>query len=259
MTIRTVIADDEPLARDKVKTHLAEDPDIEIVAECCDGLQTVNALVNLKPDLLFLDVQMPELDGFGVLDKMAGGALPAIVFVTAFDRYALRAFEVHALDYLLKPFDRARFQSALNRAKKAVTIREVGEVNRKLLALLADLRAGKRQSEECAHVERFMIKSRGRVFFLNVNEIDWIEAAGNYVRLHVGTDNYLLRDTMKSMEAKLDPKRFLRVHRAAMVRLDAVQELQPGVNGEYLLTLSSGRQVRASRGYRGNLRQLLSA
>lgn len=256
--IRTLIADDEPLARDKIKTHLENEPNIEIIAECADGHEAVAAIQKYTPDLIFLDVQMPELDGFGVLDAIASSKMPNIIFVTAYDQYALRAFEVHALDYLLKPFDRQRFQRALERARSHILKEKSGEINERLLALLEDLRAEKEQSAKQKLVDRLVIKSAGRVFFRKVEEIDWIEAAGNYVRLHVGKESHLIRETMNSLEARLDPTQFLRIHRSYIVKIDRIKEFQPLFNGEYILTLQNGKQLASSRGYRDKLGQLLN-
>ncbi|MFQ5650929.1 MAG: LytR/AlgR family response regulator transcription factor [bacterium] len=255
--IRTLIVDDEPLARDKLKTLLADEPEIEIIAECADGRDAVATIRRERPDLVFLDVQMPELDGFGVLDAIGASRMPGIIFVTAYDQYALRAFDVHALDYLLKPFDRERFQKALQRAKAHLLQETTGEVNRKLLALLEDLRAEKQAPAQKKYIDRLVIKASGRVFFLETGEIDWIEAAGNYVRLHTGTDSHLLRDTMSNLEANLDPEQFLRIHRSIIVRIDRIKEFQPWFNGEYVLTLRSGEQLTSSRGYRGSVGKLL--
>ncbi|MFQ5675696.1 MAG: LytR/AlgR family response regulator transcription factor [bacterium] len=255
--IRTIIADDEPLAREKLRTLLEGESDIKIIGECVDGLETVNSIKNDNPDLLFLDVQMPELDGLGVLHALNGVKMPTIIFVTAFDRYALKAFEVNALDYLLKPFDRERFQQALQRARRHVRKEKSGEVNEKLLALLEHFQEGKHNTAAQEFLERLVIKTGGRVIFLKTHEIDWIEAAGNYVRLYVGKDSHLLRETMTKIETKLDPSHFLRIHRSAIVRIDRIRALQPWFHGEYVVTLQSGKQLTSSRSYRHNLSALL--
>lgn len=251
MKIRTLIVDDEPLARERIRTLLGDEPDVEIVGECSTGLEAVPATQRLKPDLLFLDVQMPELDGFRVVNQIAAARMPAVIFVTAYDQYALRAFEVHALDYLLKPFDRERFQKALQRARLLIEQTRNGEVNERLLLLLEDLRAGK------PWLERLVIKSGGRIFFLKTAEIDWIEAAGNYVRLHVERETHLLRETIKNLESQLDPKKFLRINRSTLVRIDHIKELQSWFNGEYAVILQDGTQLTSSRGYREQLDTLL--
>ena len=247
--IRTLIVDDEPLARERIADLLDGDAEFEIVGECGDGLAAVAAIEAHKPDLLFLDVQMPELDGFGVLEAIEEA--PVIIFVTAYDQYALRAFEVHALDYLLKPFDRERFDKALQRAKRQIARERAGAVNQELVALLADLKSRPKP------LERLVIKAGGRVFFLRVDEIDWIEAAANYVKLHVGKESHLLRETINGLAAKLDPDKFLRIHRSIIVNLERVKELQPWFHGDYVVILQDGTQLTSSRNYREHLRKLL--
>lgn len=255
--IKTIIADDEPLAREKIRILLAGEKDIEIIGECSDGNLAVSAIRKLAPDLLFLDVQMPELDGFGVLKSLAVSELPSIIFVTAYDRYALEAFEVHALDFLLKPFDRGRFQKALKRARVHIEKEKAGAVNEKLLALLEDLRTEKGQAKERKYLERLVLKSAGRVTFLRCDEIDWIEAAGNYLRLHVGRESHLLRDTMNSIEAKLNPQRFIRIHRSTIVQIDRIKDIQPWFHGEYRVNLENGKQLTSSRSYHDELGRLM--
>jgi two-component system LytT family response regulator len=247
--IRTLIIDDEPLARERIVDMLVSDAEVEIIGECGDGLAAVAAIEAHKPDLIFLDVQMPELDGFGVLEVIE--ATPVIIFVTAYDQYALRAFEVHALDYLLKPFDRERFDKALQRAKHQIERERAGAVNRELAALLADIKSRPKP------LERLVIKAGGRVFFLRVDEIDWIEAAANYVKLHAGKEAHLLRETINGLAAKLDPDKFLRIHRSIIINLDRVKELQPWFHGDYVVVLQDGTQLTSSRNYREQLRKLL--
>ncbi len=257
MKIKTIIADDEPLAREKIRNLLAEDPDIELIGECADGIETVTAIRNQQPDLVFLDVQMPELDGFGVLKALRHSNMPTLIFVTAYDQYALRAFEVHALDYLLKPFDRERFQKALQRAKEHIRKEKSGEVNEKLLTLLEDLKSEKSNNHERKYLDRLVIKAGGRVTFLKTEEIDWIEAAGNYIRLYIGKDSHLLRETMNNIQTKLDPEKFLRIHRSTILKIDRIKELQPWYHGEYFVTLENGKQLTSSRSYRHQLSKLL--
>jgi two-component system LytT family response regulator len=249
--IRTLIVDDEPLARQRVRALLEGEPDVEVVGECGDGRRAAAAIAELKPDLVFLDVQMPHLDGFGVLDAVRADHLPAVVFVTAYDRYALRAFEVHALDYLLKPFDRERFHKALGRARAQLRREPGADVSRRLLALLEDVQGARKG------LERLVIKSGGRVCFVRTDEIDWVEAAGNYLRLHVGGEVHLLRETMNRLEARLDPARFLRIHRSTMVNIERIQELQPTFHGEHVVLLRDGTELTLSRGYRDRLQELL--
>ena len=247
--MRTLIVDDEPLARERIRTLLRDEPDIELIGECADGKEAVAAIQGKNPELLFLDVQMPEMDGFAVLEAVGPERVPAVVFVTAYDRYALRAFDVHALDYLLKPFDRERFQKALERARAQVG--ERGKLGDRLLALLKDIK------EEPKHPQRFVIKSAGRVFFLRADEINWIEAAGNYVQLHVGSATHLMRETMGGLEARLDPEKFVRIHRSAIVQVDQLKEMQPAFHGDYIVILQDGTRLNLSRSYREKLQALL--
>lgn len=247
MKIRTLIVDDEPLGRERVRTLLARDDDIEVVGECGDGKKTVAAIEKLKPDLLFLDVQMPELDGFGVLEAISGKPMPAIVFVTAFDKYAVQAFEVHALDYLLKSFDRERFEATLKRAKQAIRRSREGALSERLAGLIEDLEARKERPT------RLVIRGAGRITFLRVDEIDWIEAADNYVRVHVGKEVHLMRETLQSLENRLDPGKFLRIHRSHLVNLERIRELRPIFHGDYLVKLGNGTELTLSRNYREKL------
>jgi two-component system, LytTR family, response regulator len=252
--LRTLIVDDEPLARDRLRQLLRDEPDIEVIGECGDGMEALEAIRSGRPDLVFLDVQMPELDGFGLLAELGQDSPPAIVFVTAHDEFAVRAFEVHALDYLLKPFDAERLQAALRRARGWLVQRGTGDLGERLSALLADLRGagmvGKPQ-------DRLAVKSSGRVVLLKHDEIDWIEAADNYVNLHVGRESHLLRETMNSLEQRLPADRFLRISRSTMVNLDRVRELQPMFHGEYAVILRDGTRLSLSRGYRDKLSLLM--
>lgn len=255
MKIRTLIVDDEPLGRERIRTLLADDPEIEVIGECSDGQQAITAIERSHPDLVYLDVQMPELDGFAVLDKIAGERMPAIIFVTAYDRYAVQAFKVHALDYLLKSFDRERFQDALRRAKDQIRNSHEGLWNERLTGLLEDLETRQKR------LTRLIIRSSGRIFFVRVEEIDWLEAADNYVRIHVGRESHLVRETLQSLEARLDPSRFLRIHRSTLVNLDRIKELQPLFHGDYVVRLQDGTELTLSRNYKdkmsGSLGQFL--
>lgn len=247
MKIRTIIVDDEPLGRERVRTLLARDDEIEVVGECGDGKKAVAAIEKLKPDLVFLDVQMPEVDGFGVLEAISGAPIPAIVFVTAFDKYAVKAFEVHALDYLLKSFDRERFEATLKRAKLAIRRSRDGALNERLTGLIEDLEARRERPT------RLVLRTAGRITFLRVDEIDWIEAADNYVRVHVGKEAHLMRETLQSLEKRLDPGKFLRVHRSHLVNLERIRELRPIFHGDYLVKLVNGTELTLSRNYREKL------
>jgi two-component system, LytTR family, response regulator len=251
MKIRTLIVDDEPLARQRIRTLLAGEKDIDIIGECADGCQALEAVAQHRPDLVFLDVQMPLLDGFGVLEGISGERMPTVIFVTAYDRFALKAFEVHALDYLLKPFDRQRFHKALERARVQVQHPSHSKINQQLLDLLEDVK-GKNK-----FLDRLVVKSEGRVSFVRAEEIDWIEAAGNYLRLHVGKDTHLLRETMSKLEARLNPRQFLRIHRSTIVNLDRIRELEPTFHGDYAVLLRNGTELTLSRGYRDKLQGLL--
>jgi two-component system LytT family response regulator len=244
---RVLIVDDEPLARERIRTLLSEDAGFEVAGEAADGAAAAQAIAALNPDLVFLDVQMPGHDGFDVIDTIGADRMPFVVFVTAYDRYALRAFDVHALDYLLKPFDRERFRQTLTRANEQIDKRKDGDMEKRLAAIVNDLRPAK------ARTDRFVVKSGGRIFFVRTAEIDWIEAAGNYVKLHVGNDSHLIRETMTNVEAKLSPETFVRIHRCHIVNIEQVRELQPWFNGEYVVFLKNGTRLTLSRGYRERL------
>ncbi len=259
--ITTLIVDDEPLARRNIRLLLKDDPEIEIVGEAANGREALALIKNRSPDLVFLDIQMPELDGFGVLESIEAERLPAIVFVTAFDQYALKAFEFHALDYLLKPFDDARFDKALRQAKLQVGQRELKDLSQRLVALLA-AHGGGNASEpmrQPQYLTRLLIKSAGRVFFLKTDEIDCVQAEDYYVKLNVGRKGHLLRETMNEMEAKLDPAKFLRIHRSTIVNIERIRELQQHFNGEYIVVLHDGSEHKLSRSRREQLQTLLKS
>lgn len=273
--IRTLIVDDEPLARDGIRVLLDKDPDVAIVGECGNGQEAVESIRESDPDLIFLDVQMPEMTGFEALSELDGDELPFVIFVTAYDQYAIRAFEVHALDYLLKPFDDDRFYAALGRAKAELERRRDSEFADRVAALLEDRvtagsvngnrpaaadpgpDAARRREDDGEYLERLVVKRAGRVFFVDVEDIDWIEAADYYVRLHVGEDSHLLRMTMKEMESSLDPESFFRIHRSSIVRLDYIRELEPQRSGEYLVVLADGTRLSLSRSRRKRLEEEL--
>ncbi len=249
--IRAMVVDDEAMARERVVSLLRQEQDIELIGECSDGQQAVNAINSQQPDLVFLDVQMPAVDGFRVIEQVGPEKMPAVVFVTAYDEYAVRAFEVHALDYLLKPFGRERFQQTLQHARSHVERRRAGDLGKRLMALVQDIKP------EPQKLDRLVVKSGGRVFFLRTEDIVWIEAAGNYVRLHLGEDSHLFRETMNGIEARLDPQRFVRIHRSRIVNSDRIKELQPWFNGEYVVVLQNGTRLTLSRGYREKLQERL--
>jgi two-component system LytT family response regulator len=251
MSIKAVIADDEPLARERIRTLLADEQDIEVVAEATNGVEAVQLVREHHPDLLFLDVQMPGLDGFGAIELLASEALPSVVFVTAYDEYALQAFEVNALDYLLKPFNRTRFQKTLRRAREHVLGRANGDLSKKLVSLLESLRSNR------LHLDRIVIRNAGRVTFLPTNEIDWIEAAGNYVKIYSAKEQHILRETLKNLEARLDPAVFVRVHRSTIVNVERIRELQPLFHGDCIAILRDGTRVTCSRSFSGRLDAVL--
>ena len=248
-TIRTVIIDDERLARQRIRRMLTNSPDFEVIAEFENSQHGLEYLEDTGADLLFLDVQMPGLDGFALLEALDPARMPIVIFVTAYDEYALRAFEYHAFDYLLKPFDQARFEKALDRARKQLTSQDSN--NEMLLNLLNEIR---QRNQEPA---RFAIKTPGRVFFVRQEDIDWIEAADNYVNLHVGADTHLIRETMNSLEGRLDSRKFLRIHRSTIVNAERIKELRPWFHGEYVVLLKDGTELTLSRTYREKILSLL--
>ena len=248
MTLRVVLADDEPLVRERLRTLLAGREDCTLVAECADGAEAVAVIEAQRPDVILLDVQMPELDGFEVLEALPPDARPATIFVTAYDEYAVRAFEVNAVDYLLKPVEPGRFTAAIDRVARP---HGTGARAADLDALLAELRARRRWAE------RLLIRTGSEISFVRVADIDWIDAADNYVRLHAGARTCLMRETMKALESRLDPERFVRVHRSAIVQLDRVVRMEPYFHGEYVLTLRDGTKLTSSRSYSARLRALV--
>lgn len=254
--MRVVIADDEPLARERIEQLLAGRPGIQIAAVAGDGRAAVEAVRAHRPDLLFLDVQMPELDGFGVLAELGADVPPAVIFCTAYDQFALRAFEVHALDYLLKPFDEERFTQALERARRQLVRPAGGPDDHPLAARLAALLEAARP-DAAARADRLAVKSEGRVVLVKLADIDWVEAADNYVNLHAGRESHLMRETMNRLEQRLDPARFVRISRSTIVNLDRIRELQPMFHGDYTVVLRDGTRLALSRNYRERLAHLL--
>ena len=248
MTARVLVVDDEAVARRRMRRYLAADRDVLVVGECGDGVSAVDAIRTLRPDIVLLDVQIPELDGFGVLQALPPPELPAIVFVTAFDRYAVRAFDLHAIDYLLKPFRRDRFDLALERAKARIAS---CARDQRLAALIEQLRTTP------SHPTRVAVRSAHRLVMLDWVDVDWIEAADNYVKLHVGQTEYLLRKTLTGLEKELDGMQFVRIHRSAIVRIDRVIELRPETHGDSTLRLRGGRALTLSRTFRERVERLL--
>jgi two-component system LytT family response regulator len=255
--IRTLIVDDEPLARRNLLIRLERVPDFEVVGECGTGEEAVAAVTEKRPDLVFLDIRMPDMDGFEVLERIESEILPLVVFVTAYDRFALEAFRVHALDYLLKPFEDERFAEALQACRLRVA--EVRQLGKGAAAGdSAPLPVGLNLSPAGTgkinpYLDRVVIKSQGRVHFMKISSVDWVEAYGNYVSLHAGEKTWLLRRTMHEMEAGLDPRVFGRISRSAIVNLDRIQEMEPVARGEYLVRLVNGRELKLTRGYREKL------
>ena len=242
--IRTLIVDDEPLARALLRSFLADDAQIEIIGECGDGYTAVEMIESAAPDLVFLDIQMPDLDGFGVLRALEPAAIPNIAFVTAYDQFALQAFDVHAIDYLLKPFDRERFQRTLERAKQQIALQKREDVQASLLRILSE------QGARLQPLKRILVKSGEKSFFVRSEEISWIEAQGNYVALHVGAQSFLLRQTVSTLEKQLDPAKFQRIERSTIVNLDAIREMHPAGRGEYEIVLKDGVALKLSHTYR---------
>lgn len=254
--MNVLIIDDEPLAREGIRSLLSHESDIHIAGECASGGEAVKEIQDKKPDLIFLDIQMPEMNGFDVLAQLDEEKLPYVIFVTAYDQYALRAFEVYALDYLLKPIDEERFTRTLQRARTQIEHRLNSDLNEGLRALIQQFASSANEGVS-NYLDRMMIKTDGRVFFLLTDEIDWIEAQGNYVMLHVGKQSYLLRDAISKVEAQLNPRKFLRIHRSTVVNIDRVKELQSLFHGDYRVLLKDGTKLLLSRRYRWKARASL--
>jgi two-component system LytT family response regulator len=250
--MRVIIADDESLARKKLRFMLAAETDVQVLAECQDGAETLHALAIYRPDLLLLDIRMPDLDGFEVLGRIPPQDLPIVIFTTAYDSHAVRAFEAHALDYLLKPFDQERLHQAVNRARTELLKTNDREATQRILHLLSES-AGRQPTLG----RRLIVKAGGRVVFLSFDEIDWVEAAANYVRIYVGKQAYLLRRGIGEIADRLDPSQFIRIHRSAIVNVHKIKELQPVNSGEYIVVLRDGKELSCSRGYRSGLKELI--
>jgi two-component system, LytTR family, response regulator len=255
--IRTLVVDDEPAARDAIRSLLAGDADLELIGECADGGSAVTTIERDTPDLVLLDVQMPVLDGFAVLERLEVPDRQVVVFVTAYDEYALKAFEVNAVDYLLKPYSDERFRAALARAKREVRQRRLGQASDRLVALLDSLGRRSSPAESGGPLRRLVIRSGGRITILPVRDVDWIEAEGDYVRIHAGTVAHLLRETMRQLETELDPTRFVRIHRSTIVNVERIRELQPYFRGEYAVILHDGTSLKLSPGHRERLETAL--
>jgi len=248
--INALIVDDEPLARDRIRELLKEHPEIEVIGEARNGREAIDTIAALGPDLVFLDVQMPDLDGFDVLQNLQVEKMPLIIFVTAYDQHALRAFDVHAVDYLTKPFDRKRFAEAVEHAKVFMKGAKEPDTAR-ILSLLQELRTGAR------YLERFAVKNGETVFFVRAEDVDAIEAQGNYVRLSVAKSSHLLRDTLNNIESQINPRRFVRIHRRTIVNIDRVKEVQTWARGEYRVVLFTGACYTLSRTYRQHFEKFI--
>jgi two-component system, LytTR family, response regulator len=256
--IRALIVDDEPAARDAIRSLVAGDPDLTVVGECGDGRSALDAIRATAPHLLFLDVQMPEMDGFTLVRQLDPAELPVIVFTTAYDRYALRAFEAHALDYLLKPFDDDRFRDAVRRAKEQVRRGQIGALSGQLLGLLDSLAGSPGPAAPSSrYPKRLVIKSGDRATLLDVKDIDWVEADGDYVKLHTGKRWQLLRESLTRLAQQLDPARFVRIHRSTIVNIERIRELQSYFRGEYAVILQDGTRLKLSRSYKDQFEAVL--
>lgn len=271
MPVRVLIVDDEPIARRRMRRLLRDENDVEVLDDVGSGREAIDAIIEQRPDLVFLDVQMPDVDGFGVVEGVGIHQMPPTIFVTAYNEYAVRAFDVHAIDYLLKPFDSERFRAAFQRACAYIEQVSSAVQGRKIKALLEQVlgeeavasvdrgsgggggAAVQTQPVRHRYVDRLTVKHDGRVFFVKAAEVDWFEAAGNYVRIHSGKSSHLIRETMQRVESQLDPNLFVRIHRAVIVNLDRIRELQPWFAGDYVVILRDGRQLKLSRTYREHL------
>lgn len=247
--LKVVIADDEPLARERLRNLLSKHPEAELVGECSDGAEAVTTILEQEPDIVFLDVQMPEKTGFEVIQEIRGQVNPLIIFVTAYDQYALKAFEVSAVDYLLKPYDKERFEAAFAKARQAA--RKPEEMTKNLESLLANL------NQPAREVERIAIKTANKVLLLKKDQIDWVDADDNYINVHTGQEKHLLRETLASFEEKLGPRKFMRISRSVIVNIDRIKELQPLFHGEYSVILKDGTRLTLSRSYRDKVQGLL--
>ncbi len=248
-SLSVLVIDDEPLARTRMKRMLQNIGDIEIAGECTNGRQAVEQIPKIKPDVLLLDVQMPEMNGFQVLESL-GKNIPYVIFVTAYDQYAIQAFEVYALDYLLKPFNENRLERALIRARKQVALENQTGFSDQLTALVKELKGE-------PHLDRLVIKDERKIWFVPIDSIDWIEADGKYVLVHAGKEAHLLRESLTALETKLNPKKFTRIHRSSIVNIERIKEMQPWFHGDYRIVLDNGKELILSRTYRKKFQELI--
>lgn len=242
--IKTIIVDDEPLARKRVSQLLKKEPDVEIIAECGDGRAAISAIKEQQPDLIFLDVQMPEVSGFDVLRELQTDLAPAVIFVTAYDQFTVQAFDAHAVDYLLKPFGEERFRQAISRARQQIKAKTENHSDERFSLLLEHLKLNK------GFLERLIVNHKNRLIIIPIGDVDWIETYGNYLKIHSGEKTYLVRETMNNLAARIDPAKFLRIHRSTLVNLDRIKELQPMFGGQYTIILLDGTELTLSRNYR---------
>ena len=257
--IRTIIVDDEPLGRSRIAALLEDEDDIEIVAQCGDGAEALRVIEESQPQLLFLDIQIPEMTGFDLLRSLDRANPPVVIFVTAHDEFAIQAFDVHALDYLLKPFDDERFYQALDRARTHMHAHDASAPRHRLREFLREANGDGPQSpdRERRQLTRIVVKDGDRILFLKVDDVDWIEAADYYAKIHVAGSTYMIRETLANLEAQLDPERFVRIHRSTIVNLDRVQEMQPWFHGAFVVLLVDGTELRLSRSRREHLQTRL--
>jgi two-component system, LytTR family, response regulator len=261
--IKIIVVDDEEEAREGIKQLLAEDSEIELLSVCKNGLEAINEINRSTPDLVFLDIQMPEINGFDVLNSIKIKPLPMIIFITAFDQYALRAFEIHANDYLLKPFTDERFYQALEFAKNQIRNASIDNINRKLTSILTNYvnnnseKDSDRLINENSGLNRMIIKSSGKIYFIQLDDISWVEAFDYYVKIHVKDKFYLVRESLKKMESKLPGDKFIRIHKSTIINMDYVRELEPHFNGEFIVKLNNEKQLKVSRSFRKNLDGIL--
>ena len=247
--LSVLVIDDEPLARTRMKRMLQNIGNIEIAGECANGRQAVEQIPKIKPDVLLLDVQMPEMNGFQVLESL-GKNIPYVIFVTAYDQYAIQAFEVYALDYLLKPFNENRLERALIRARNQVALENQSGFSEQLTALVKELKGE-------PHLDRLVMKDERKLWFVPVDSIDWIEADGKYVLVHVGKEAHLMRESLTALETKLNPKKFTRIHRSSIVNVERIKEMQPWFHGDYRIVLDNGKELILSRTYRKKFQELI--
>ncbi|MCP4724955.1 MAG: response regulator transcription factor [bacterium] len=251
MPIRSLIVDDEIAAREIIKNYLSDDDNFEVIGESSNGIDAIRQIVEKKPDLVFLDIQMPEMDGFEVIETIGMEDLPHIVFVTAFDQYAIKAFEINAIDYLLKPFDRNRFLSAVNRTKEHLLSKKT--IENQLSNLLSNI---KRESH---YLSKIMVKTGGRVYFLKADNIKWIEAASNYIKIFSGKESYLVKDTLSNFEKNINPNQFVRIHRSCIININFIQEIQPWDKNNHLVILEDGKELKLSRNYKDKIFDLFGS